>query len=92
MIAAKDYQNCIRILSDNPQSDRDSDYQFLKHLYLGKAHEARESKQLAAEQYVLALKSDSTCIEAFTSLIDKQLLTADEETKLIEQLDLKESQ
>ena len=91
MIAAKNYQECIKILSEPTQLKSDNSWLALKYLYLGKAYEAKENKQLAGENYTLALQSDSTCIEAFNSLIDKQLLASTQEQDLIINLCLKDT-
>ncbi len=62
----------------------------MKHYYLGKAYENRESKQLAAESYCNALREDPTCQEAFNALIDSQLLTASQEQELVSSLAIPE--
>ena len=91
MIAAKNFQECIKILSDPTQFESDNHWLSLKYLYLGKAYEAKENKQLAGENYALSLQSNPSCIEAFNSLIDKQLLTSKQEQDLIQGLEIKEA-
>lgn len=91
MIAAKNFPECIKILTEPVQNPSKPHWHALKYLYLGKAYEAKENKQLAAENYSLSLKHDPTCIEAFNSLIDKQLLNSTQELELISCLELKEN-
>lgn len=90
LISSKNFPECIKVLSEPAQNPSNPSWNALKHLYLGKAYEAKENKALAAENYSLALKSDPNCIEAFNSLIDKQLLNSSEEQDLILGLDLKD--
>ena len=91
LISARNYAECIKVLSEPAQHESSSAWKALKHLYLGKAYEAKENKVLASENYCEALRSDPTCIEAFNALIDKQLLNSTEEEALILSLDLKET-
>jgi anaphase-promoting complex subunit 6 len=91
MISSKNYQECIKILSEPTQTESDANWLALKYLYLGKAYEAKENKQLAGENYIQALKTDPNCVEAFNSLIDKQLLNSVKELELLYSLDLKDS-
>lgn len=87
LLASKDYQKCIRVLTEPAAcAENSGQWQALKAFYLGKAYEASESKQLAAQHYSEALRQDPTCIEAFSALLDNQLLTAEDEIVLFQSL------
>jgi anaphase-promoting complex subunit 6 len=87
MLAAKNYAKCLRILQEETKDD-DPQWLGVKYMCLGKAHEAKESKQMAAQAYSEALKADPTNIEAFNALIDGSLLSADQELALISSLEI----
>uniref|UniRef100_A0A6B2L5C3 Uncharacterized protein n=1 Tax=Arcella intermedia TaxID=1963864 RepID=A0A6B2L5C3_9EUKA len=58
-------------------------------LLQGQAFEALENRKQALNCYSQALKEDIFCYEAFHTLIDKQMLTSNEEAALLEGLDFK---
>jgi len=87
-VTAGDFQNTIRILSEEVEDPQGKSWKSLKFYYLGRAHEAKESIGLAAEHYKQALLADPTCLEAFNALIDRQLISASEEIELVSALDL----
>ena len=62
------------------------------HLLLlkGRVHEALENRPVAAECYRAALMADVMCHEAFDALVGHQMLTLDEEQKLMAELPLEQ--
>lgn len=53
------------------------------HLLSAKCHEALENKKSAIECYMKCLQEDSTCVEAFTKLMDSFLINNSEKEQLV---------
>lgn len=49
-------------------------------------YEGMENRELAAESFMTALRTDVFCYEAFESLIQHQMLRPDDEAKLLSHL------
>jgi len=71
---------------DNPQDFKTKNLLSSIHFLKGQILENIENRELAAESFKQALQVDVHCYEAFQALVEHQMLTADEEKKLVNAL------
>ena len=88
MYEAKNYDKCIKYLSDTIDGDVDP-LNAVRHFWLGKAYETKESKQMAIDEYCAALKCDGNFVEAFNALVDQQLISVQQQRQLLTEIQVK---